>query len=84
MLNGKMCLGIVKDQLMCRIDPALNEIVLEKKGCRLMDFTGKPMKGFYFVDQTGMVSEEDLDYWINLSLVYNANARASKKKKKHS
>ena len=30
MVNGKMCVGVVKDELMCRIDPALNQIVPEK------------------------------------------------------
>jgi TfoX/Sxy family transcriptional regulator of competence genes len=46
MVNGKMCMGVVKDEMMCRIDPAMDEIVLEKRGCRPMDFTGRPMKGY--------------------------------------
>ena len=37
MVNGKMCTGVVKDEMMCRIDPAMDEIVLEKNGCRRMD-----------------------------------------------
>ena len=32
MYNGKMCLGIIKDELMCRIDPMLHDIEVEKIG----------------------------------------------------
>ena len=31
MLNDKMCVGIIKDELMCRIDPELYESLFEKK-----------------------------------------------------
>lgn len=40
MLNDKMCVGIIKDEMMCRIDPAAYEEALDKNGCREMDFTG--------------------------------------------
>ena len=50
MVNGKMCVGILKDNLMARIGPDVYELALHKKGCREMNFTGKPMKGFVFVD----------------------------------
>lgn len=52
MVNDKMCVGVVKDELMRQIHPDLLEEVLEKRGCRQMDFTGKAMKGFVYVDQT--------------------------------
>lgn len=81
MINGKMCVGIVKDDLMCRIDPALYEDALEKTGCRPMDFTGRPMKGWIFVDDEGMRKDKDLEYWINLALDFNSKAKSSKKKK---
>ena len=50
-----------------------------KIGCREMDFTGRPMKGFLFVDPQGTDLDEDLDYWIELCLDYNPNAGTSKK-----
>ena len=46
MLRNKMCVGILKDELMCRIDPEFHNKAIKKKGCRTMDFTKKPMKGF--------------------------------------
>ncbi len=81
MYNGKMCVGIIKDEMMCRIDPALQDYVLERNGCRLMDFTGRPMKGYIMVNETGMRSNQDFDYWINLCLEFNKKAKSSKKKK---
>jgi len=82
MVNDKMCIGVVKDEMMCRIDPALEDTVLEKTGCRPMDFSGKSMKGFVYVSENAMKKKKDLEYWIGLCLEYNKIAKASKKKKK--
>jgi TfoX/Sxy family transcriptional regulator of competence genes len=81
MYNGKMCLGIIKDEMMCRIDPDIFEEVLERNGCREMDFTGRPMKGYVMVDETGMKSKKDFEFWVGLALEYNKKAKSSKKKK---
>jgi TfoX/Sxy family transcriptional regulator of competence genes len=81
MLNGKMCVGVIKDEMMCRIDPALYEEVLEKTGCRVMDFTGHPMKGWIMIDDSGMKNIGELNYWIRLAVDYNKYAKSSKKKK---
>jgi TfoX/Sxy family transcriptional regulator of competence genes len=82
LIDGKMAVGIVKDSLMARIDPDLYEKALVKKGCRPMDFTGKPMKGYVFVDPVGVDMDKDLEYWIQLSLDFNPRAKASKKSTK--
>ena len=82
MVNGKMCVGVSKDDLMARLDPEMYELALQKKGCHEMNFTGKPMKGFVFVSPEGTSSKKDLDYWINLALDFNKKAKASKKKRK--
>ncbi len=44
MVDDKMCVGVIKENLMCRIDPEIYESVLKRKGCKPMDFTGKSMK----------------------------------------
>jgi TfoX/Sxy family transcriptional regulator of competence genes len=79
MVNNKMCVGILKDDLMARIDPEVYESALERRGCREMDFTGRPMKGFVFIDPEGTKSKKDLEFWIKLALDYNKRAKASKK-----
>ncbi|MBK7853931.1 MAG: TfoX/Sxy family protein [Bacteroidetes bacterium] len=81
MVNDKMCVGIIKDELMCRIDPDFHETAIEKTGCRTMDFTKRPMKGYVMIDENGMKSKKDFDYWINLSLEFNKKAKSSKRKK---
>jgi TfoX/Sxy family transcriptional regulator of competence genes len=82
MVNDKMCVGIIKDELMCRIDPDLHAEAVEKTGCRTMDFTKRPMKGYVLIDDSGMRTKKDFDFWIGLALSFNDRAKSSKKKKK--
>ena len=81
MVDNKMCVGIIKDELMCRIDPEIHQTEIEKTGCRTMDFTKRPMKGYVMIDDTGMETKKEFDYWINLALDFNKRAKSSKKKK---
>jgi TfoX/Sxy family transcriptional regulator of competence genes len=80
MVNDKMCVGVEKERLMVRLDPARMEEALEKEGAKPMDFTGKVMKGFVFVDIDALNTKKKLEYWIQLALSYNKIAKASKKK----
>jgi TfoX/Sxy family transcriptional regulator of competence genes len=81
MLNDKMCVGVFKDELMCRVDPVFYEEALEKTGCHEMNFTGKPMKGWVLIEDSGMKTVADLNYWIGLAIDYNKHAKSSRKKK---
>ena len=81
MVNKKMCLGVEKERLMLRINPAIYEEVLEKEGCTPMDFTGRVMKGYVFVDIDALNTKQKLSYWVRLALDYNNVAKASKRKK---
>ena len=80
LVNDKMCVGIVKNDLMVRFDPEIQDSVLQKKGARIMDFTKKPMKGYVFVSPEGIDMEDHLESWIELALEYNPKAKSSKKK----
>lgn len=82
MVNEKMCVGVEKDRLMVRLDPAKYDEVIEKAGCKPMDFTGRIMKGYVFVDADVLPTKKKLDYWVQLALEYNKIAKASKKKTK--
>ena len=79
MVDSKMCVGVVKSRLMARIDPEIYEEVLSRRGCREMDFTGKPMRGFVFIEPEGIDMDNDLNYWIQLCLDFNPKAKSSKK-----
>jgi TfoX/Sxy family transcriptional regulator of competence genes len=80
MVNDKMCVGVIGDDMMARIDPEIYELALEKKGIRAMDFTGKPMKGYIYVDKDGMAKKAQLEFWVGLALDFNMIAKAAKKK----
>ncbi len=83
MVDDKMLMGVMKEQLMARVDPEVDAPkALKRKGAVTMDFTGKTMKGFILVDQEAIDMEEDLEYWVALCLKYNPKAKASKKKAK--
>lgn len=81
MVNDKMCVGIESERMMVRLDPAVYEQALEKDGCTPMDFTGKVMKGYVFVDAAVLNTNKKLDYWVQLALDFNKRAKPSKKKK---
>lgn len=80
MVNDKMVVGIANDALMIRINPELYPMALKKKGCRVMDFNGRTLKGFLLVESIGIRSDKDLIYWIALSLDFNLQAKAGKQK----
>jgi TfoX/Sxy family transcriptional regulator of competence genes len=81
MVNDKMCVGVEKSRLMARIGTDAYEDALTRKGCRPMDFTGRPLRGFVFVSTDGLKSERDLASWLDLALVYNRKAKKSARKK---
>ena len=80
MVNDKMCVGVNKGRLMVRFDPGKNDEVMEKEGARPMEFTGRTMKGYAFVDENVLTTKKKLEYWIKLALDFNKDAKSSKKK----
>ncbi len=81
MVNGKMCISVSEDNLMCRFDPGLQEDVSQKRGFQTMVMRGKKYNGYCYIDPSGVKSEKDFVYWINLCLGFNERAKMSKKKK---
>ena len=77
MVNDKMCIGLDIDKetgkarLMVRVGKANHDQLVFKKGSREMDFTGKIMRGFLFIDPDGFDTERDLDFWIEKALHFN-------------
>ena len=79
MVNGKMCVSVGGDEMMCRIDPALHDMAIEQNGCREMIHGEKVMKGFVYVQEDELKTKKQLNYWIKLALDFNSRAKASKK-----
>ena len=81
LVYDKMLIGVEQDRLMVRIDPGRFDELLATGDCKPMDFTGKIMKGFVFVDNDVLKENRSLEYWIDLALQYNKIAKPSRKKK---
>lgn len=82
LVDDKMCVGVMQNEIMARIDPAVYKESLQREGCKEMNFTGRPMKGFVFLSDEAIDLDDNLHYWLQLSLDFNPKAKASPKKKK--
>jgi TfoX/Sxy family transcriptional regulator of competence genes len=70
MLNGNMCFGTVKDDLVVRVGPDRYKDALALPHARPMDFTGRPIKGFVFVDSKGWSKDATLKKWLDMGIDY--------------
>ncbi|MCP5118939.1 MAG: TfoX/Sxy family protein [bacterium] len=76
MVQGNMCCGVSGEELMLRVGRAAYEEALARPHARPMDFTGKPMRGFVYVDEAGFESDEDLTGWLDLSVRFTLSLPA--------
>lgn len=67
MSYGHMFIGVLGETLMARIGRDAYAQALSMPHVREMDFTGKPMKGYVYVDAKGFESDEAMQYWVNKS-----------------
>jgi TfoX N-terminal domain len=65
MCRGHMLVGVLGSSLMARVGPKNHEQALAKDGVREMDFTGRPMRGYVFVDVKGLRAANDLRHWVD-------------------
>jgi TfoX/Sxy family transcriptional regulator of competence genes len=70
MLRGKMCCGVVKDDLVVRVGPKLYEEALAEAHARPMDFTGRPLRGFVFIAPAGYKTDQALVKWVRRTVKY--------------
>lgn len=68
LFQGKMTIGIVKEDLAVRIIASKMDDALDKAHVRPMDFTKRPMKEFVYVSQEGFKTESELLHYIELGL----------------
>lgn len=79
MVNGKMCVNVSGENLMCRFDPAREEELKERRGYEPMVMKGKELKGYCYVSPEGFKRKLDFEFWVNTCLDFNARAKSSKK-----
>jgi TfoX/Sxy family transcriptional regulator of competence genes len=68
LLDGNMFVGIARNELMVRVGPDAWQDALAQPFTREMDFTGRSMRGYVFVDPEGIAEEDDLKAWIDRAL----------------
>jgi len=81
MVNGKMCVGVGRNDLMCRVGAEAIETLLDENGVRQMVMRDRPAKDFIYVSPEAFQNQKDFDRWIKLALDFNPKAKASNKKK---
>jgi|SRR5690606_36293509 len=82
MVNGKMCINVGDNLLMCRFDPALTEGLSQRAGFLPLTMKGKEYKGYCYVGPEGYQDQKEFEFWLNLCLDYNDQAIVAKKKLK--
>ena len=82
MVDGKMCISAGDNEIMCRIDPAIHEESIKRKGCRTVKMKGREYIGYVYVNDEAMKTKKDFDYWLALALDFNKKAKATPKKPK--
>ena len=79
MVDGKMCVCVRNQYMLCRLNPETCTEEAEKNGVEQMVHGGRVMPGFMYVYPEAMKTESDFNYWINKALAYNKIAKSSKK-----
>ncbi|MBE0642768.1 MAG: TfoX/Sxy family protein [Bacteroidetes bacterium] len=65
MSHDYMFVGVLGDVLMARVGPEHHAHALTQPHVREMDFTGKPMKGYVYVDPAGCADDAVLAEWVS-------------------
>jgi TfoX/Sxy family transcriptional regulator of competence genes len=78
LLGGRMCCGILNDDLMVRVGPERYAAALARPHVRPMDFTGKPLSGFVYVGSPGVKTGAALVKWLRDAAEYAASLPAGK------
>ena len=72
MVNGYMSCGVLNDLFVARVGPDAYQSALGKPHTRPMDFTGRPMKGYVYVEAEGFADQGQLAGWIDACLAFVA------------
>jgi TfoX/Sxy family transcriptional regulator of competence genes len=70
LLNGNMCCGIHKNDLIVRVEPERTDEELRRPHTRVFDLTGRPMKGWILVEPAALKTDTSLEAWVSLAVKY--------------
>ncbi|MDH4062347.1 MAG: TfoX/Sxy family protein [Aquincola sp.] len=80
LVDGKMFVGVLGSTLMARVGPERHPDALARPHVRAMDFTGRPMKGYVFIDPPGLDDDRELAAWVSWCAAYAAALPGKKSK----
>jgi hypothetical protein len=72
LLDGNMCCGVTGSSLMVRLAQADAAVALSEPHTRVLDMTGRPMKGWIVVDAAGIATDEALKRWVGMGAAFAA------------
>ena len=72
LLNGNMCCGVHRRELIVRLEPARTDAALAEPHTRIFDLSGRPIKGWILVETAGLADEPALAKWLRLGTNYAA------------
>ena len=72
LVDGRMFIGIRDASLMARVGPERHDDALAMPHVRIMDFTGRPMKGYVYIDPPAIAALRDLKAWVGWCVEYVA------------
>ncbi len=82
MVAGQMCCGVLKNDLIVRIEPAEFDTLVAPPLVRPFDFTGRPMQNMVYVDHSALADTEVLRAWVRRGTDYVAAHPAATKRRK--
>ena len=65
MTSGNMLVGVIGNELICRVGPEATDAALAQPGTRVFDMTGRTMSGWVVVDGEALAEDDDLARWID-------------------
>lgn len=72
MLNGNMCVGAHKKELIVRVGEERAAALRKRAHVRPMDLTGKPMKGWLTIGPAGLARKADVERYVDAALEFVA------------
>ena len=81
LLDGKMCVGVLSDELVVRSGAERYVEALKSAHARPMDFTGRAMTGMVYVSSAGVTRGPALQRWVEMAVGAANEATPSKRRK---
>ncbi len=82
-IRGNMAVGVMGRDLIVRVGPDRFDELVTKPGARPFDFTGRPMRGWLYVDGSAVANGRTLNAWIDRGVEFASSLppKAAKKRR---